>query len=147
MPTNLKGVRGFLVLSGYYRKFIRGYAMIASPLTDLLRKDAFHWSLEAEQAFKVLQSAITTAPVLQLPNFNKIFILETDASGFGIGYVLLQDQHSIAFYGHKLSKRLQQASVYVRELHAITSAVGKWRQYLLGSRFIIRTDQKNSGSS
>lgn len=86
---------------------------------------------------------MTQAPVLATPDFTSPFILETDASGFAIGAVLSQDGHPIAFYSKVLCPRLQKASTYVCELHAVTSAVHKWRHYLLGTSFTILTYHKS----
>ncbi|XP_045791606.1 uncharacterized protein LOC123886321 [Trifolium pratense] len=142
-PTNVTALRGFLGLTGFYRKFIQGYASIASPLTSLLRKDSFHRNPEATIAFNALKLAMTSAPTLALPNFTKPFILEIDASGIAMGAVLMQDSHPIAFFSKPFCPRLQKASTYVRELHAITTAVKKWRQYLLGHKLIIYTDHQS----
>lgn len=142
-PPNLKQLRGFLGLTGYYRRFIKSYAKIAAPLTDLLRKDSFCWNETTQEAFQGLQQAITSAPVLALPNFQQTFILETDASGIGVGAVLHQNGHPIAFFSKKLAPRNQKKSAYFREMLAIAEAIAKFRHYLLGSKFIIRTDQKS----
>lgn len=109
-------------------------------MTCLLAKDAFAWSTIAQEAFEELKKALTQAPVLALPDFTKPFILETDASGTGVGAVLSQGHHPIAFFSKKLSPRVQAQSVYARELFAITEAVAKFRHYLFGHPFIIRTD-------
>jgi transposase InsO family protein len=143
VPTSTTSLRGFLGLTGFYRKFIRNYAAIATPLTKLLRKDAFLWTAEAQTAFESLKQAMTKAPLLASPNFSIPFVLETDASGIAMGAVLMQNNHPIAFFSKPFCQRLLNSSTYVRELHAITTAVKKWRQYLLGHKFIIFTDHKS----
>lgn len=142
-PTNIKQLRGFLGLTGFYQKFVKAYATVAAPLTQLLKKDSFIWSTEAEQAFIRPKQAMTESPVLALPNFEETFILETDASGLGMGAVLIQQGHPICYFSKKFCPKLLISSTYVRELHAITAAVKKWRTYLLGRKFIIHTDQRS----
>lgn len=143
VPTSPTALRGFLGLTGFYRKFIRGYATVASPLTTLLRKDNFKWSPTADLAFQTLKTMMTHAPVLSTPDFSIPFTLETDALASAIGAVLLQQGHPIAYYSKTLCPQLQYSSTYVRELYAITSVVRKWRHYLLGSSFIILIDHKS----
>ncbi|XP_047961908.1 uncharacterized protein LOC125206713 [Salvia hispanica] len=89
---------GHLIRQSYYRRFVSRYALIAAPLTDLLKKDAFEWSAAADEGFENLKTTMSTAPILRLPDFEKTFYVETDASDVGIGAVLIQDNHPIAYF-------------------------------------------------
>jgi hypothetical protein len=143
-PVNLKQLRGFLGLTGYYRKFIAHYGVIARPLTELLKKGVqFIWTPAADQAFQLLKQMLAQAPVLAVPDFKQQFVLETDASNTGIGAVLMQNSHPIAYLSKHLCPRNQALSVYEKECLAILMAIDKWRQYLLHQKFLIRTDHKS----
>ncbi|KAD4888237.1 hypothetical protein E3N88_20310 [Mikania micrantha] len=113
---------------------------MARPLTDLTKKDGFHWSQQALDAFNQLKEALISAPVLQLPDFSKSFCIECDASSEGIGAILTQDNHPIAYFSKGLATASKFKSAYDRELLALVLAVQKWSHYLLGHHFFIKTD-------
>jgi len=96
-PTNVSALRGFLGLTGYYRKFFRQYGVLARPLTNLLKKGQFVWDDNVESAFIALKQAMITTPTLVMPNFNDSFTIETDASCDGIGAMLSQQGKLVAF--------------------------------------------------
>lgn len=142
-PKIPKQLRSFPGLANYYRRFIRGYSFISRPLTYLLQKDGFIWGPEADTAFATLKEALSSTHVLALPDFNKTFIVETDACNTGIGAVLMQEGHPICYISRALGPRQQALSVYEKELMAVVFAVQTWSAYLAHRPFIIKTDQKS----
>jgi hypothetical protein len=139
-PRSARAVRGFLGLAGYYRRFVHNYGTIAAPLTALLKKEGFGWSEDAAAAFAALKDAVTSAPVLAMPDFSKTFVVECDASSHGFGAVLVQDRHPIAFFSRPVAPRHRALAAYERELMGLVHAVRHWRPYLWGRRFVVKTD-------
>jgi hypothetical protein len=141
VPTTVKKLKGFLGLAGYYRKFVKNFGVMCKPLTQLLRKGVpYKWTEETQQAFQHIKQALVTAPVLALPDFSKPFTVETDASDYGIGAVLSQDNHPIAYLSKALGPRSRGLSTYEKECMAVLLAVERWRPYLQQQEFIILTD-------
>jgi hypothetical protein len=142
LPHSIKSLQGFLGLTGYYRKFIRGYRVIVAPLTALLKKNSFYWNPLATAAFNKLKEAVTSPPVLQLPDFTQTFTIECDTCGTGLGAILMQGGHPIAFFSKALKGQALYLSTYEKELLSLISVVQKWRPYLLGQSFKVKTDQQ-----
>jgi hypothetical protein len=142
-PVSATELRGFLGLTGYYRKFVQGYGILAKPLTNLLTAKGFQWTEQADQAFKKLKQAMTSTPVLALPDFALPFTVETDACDTGVGAVLSQQGHPIAYLSKALGINNKKLSVYEKEFLAVMMAVDRWRPYLQRGPFTILTDHKS----
>jgi hypothetical protein len=131
VPVSVKDLRSFLGLAGYYSKFVRHFGIISRPLTDLLRKHTcFVWTVEHTTAFEALKQGLISAPILSLPNFSKVFIVETDASDEGIGAVLMQEGHPLTFLSKSSSTKSKGMSTYEKEYLAILLAVEHWHPCL-----------------
>lgn len=148
VPTRVTDVRAFLGTAGYYRKFIKDFSKISAPLSDLTKDDVtFKWGTEQQTSFDSLKKAIAAGPVLVLPDPKLPFVVHTDASGFAVGAVLQQDQGNglqpIAFLSKKMLPAETRYPVHEQELLAIINALGTWRHYLYGAKFVIRTDHKS----
>jgi transposase InsO family protein len=151
-PKQLEDVRSFLGLAGYYRRFVPNYSHIASPLTGLTKKNVkFHWDEEQAHAFAALKRALTSSPILGFPRDGTFegeegrYILDTDASGTGLGAVLSQIQEGeervIAYGSHTMSTSQRNYCTTRRELLAVVVFVQQYCHYLGGSRrFTLRTD-------
>ncbi|GMJ10271.1 hypothetical protein HRI_004696300 [Hibiscus trionum] len=142
-PKHIKDLRGFLGISGYYRRFVRDYGTLARHLTNLLKKGGWKWGTEEDVAFDELKRAVSNAHVLTLPDFSVEFSVETDASDLGVGAVLTQRGKPIAFFSRGLGVRHQGLSVYKKEMLAVLMAVKKWSAYLVGRHFKIKTDHQS----
>lgn len=143
VPQSTRAVQSFLGLVGFYRRFIRGYATIAASLIKITIVKPFKWTSQAQLAFEQLKAALSMTLILALPDLQLPFTIEMDASNMGIGVVLSQKGHLIAFFSKPFSPKFLRASTYVQELFAITKVVKKWHQYLLDHRFTIITDHRS----
>jgi hypothetical protein len=141
-PRSARAVRGFLGLAGYYRKFVHNYGAVAVLLTVLLKMDDF-WNEDAATTFTTLKDMVTSAPILAMSDFSKPFVVEYNASSHGFGAVLVQDGHPIAFFSRTIAPRHRALAAYERELIDLVQAICHWRPYLLGHRFLVKTDHYN----
>ena len=152
VPQSVKDVRAFLGLSGFYRRFVEGFARIAQPLTDLTQTaddKEWQWGQKEQAAFDQLKQTLTSAPVLAHPDPQRQWIVQTDASVYAIGGVLSQKQDDgtvrpVAYWSHKLGKAARNYSATERELMAVVKATIEWRAYLHGSPHpvLLRSDHK-----
>ena len=145
-PMTVKEVRGFLGMVGYYRRFVEGYAKIALPLTELLKKDiTFHWSPRQQKAFEEMKIRMTKLPVMAAPRFDREFHVTGDASGFCIGIILWQygnekEERPIYYASRQMSPAERNYTTTERECLPIIYACKNFRHYLLGYDVVFHTD-------
>ncbi|KAK8684243.1 hypothetical protein V6N13_040273 [Hibiscus sabdariffa] len=142
-PTSITQVRSFHGLASFYRRFVPNFSSITAPLTGIIKKNStFSWGNEQEEAFLNIKDCLTRAPVLALPNFDKTFEIECDASGVGIGVVLMQERRPIAYFSEKLSGATLNYPVYDKEMYVLIRSLETWQHYLLPKEFVIHTDHE-----
>jgi len=145
-PTSVKQLRNMLKHTGYYRKFVKGYAQITAPMEKLLKCDVkYEWTEECQESLDILKERMVTAPILVFPEWKKIFHVHVDASSITLGIILAQPgeggiDHPIAFARRKLSSAERNYTTTEREGLAMVYSLHKFRHYLLGSHFKMFTD-------
>jgi ribonuclease HI len=140
---NVSDIQSFLGLAGYYRRFIEGFSKIAKPMTELLEKGkTFEWTPRREAGFQELKKRLTMTPVLTMPNIEKPFLIYCNASGKGLGCVLMQDDHVVAYASRRLRKHEEKYPTHDMELAAVVHALKIWRYYIIGKRCEVYSDHK-----
>ncbi|KAL0427186.1 UNVERIFIED_CONTAM: Transposon Ty3-I Gag-Pol polyprotein [Sesamum latifolium] len=143
-PKNVSEVRSFLGLTGYYRRFVKDFSVVAKPLINLLKKNTpFNWNDRCAQSFVELKRRLTSAPILALPSGDGGYVVYTDASRQGLGCVLMQHGKVIAYASRQLRPHEINYPTHDLELAAIVHALKIWRHYLYGETFHIFTDHKS----
>ena len=143
-PKNAHEVRSFLGLAGYYRRFVEGFSKIAAPMTALTRKKIkYEWTDKCEESFQELKTRLTTAPVLTIPNGTEGYTIYSDASGRGLGAVLMQHGKVISYASRQLKNYEKNYPTHDLELAAVVFALKIWRHYLYGIHCDIYTDHKS----
>jgi hypothetical protein len=137
-PKSVPALRSFLGLGSYYRKFIKNFAKIAAPLTNLLKKSAvtYEWEEACVETFGTLKGILAKAPVLKLPDFDKEFEIHSDASDFAIGGVLVQEGRPVAFESKKLSETERRWPTHEKEMWAVIHCLKTWGHYI-GSKDVV----------
>lgn len=149
VPTKKKEVQSFLGFVNFYQRFIKNFARIAKPLHELTGKKEWKWGVEQEQLFRALQTALTTAPLLQMPDNDSKFLVKADSSDYATGVVLSQEHdgkwHPVAFMSKALMEVERNYEIYDKELLAVVRALEEWSQYLKGAvhHFEILLDHQN----
>jgi hypothetical protein len=144
IPTIVTEVQSFLGLAGYYRRFIEGLSKIAKPMTSLLEKRReFKWDEKCQDNFDQLKKRLMSPPVLVMPDLQKGFDIYCDTCGQGLGCVLMQEEHVIAYASHQLRKHELNYPTQDLELAAVVHALKIWRHYIMGTKCQVYTDHKS----
>jgi hypothetical protein len=144
IPTIVTEIHSFLGLVGYYRRFIEGFSKIAKPMTSLLEKGReFKWDEKCQDSFDQLKKRLMSPPVLVMPDLHKGFDIYCDACGQGLGCVLMQEGHVIAYASRQLRKHELNNPTHDLELAAVVHALKIWRHYIMGTKCQVYTDHKS----
>ena len=139
IAKTLKNLRGLLGLTRYYPKLVQNYGIIEAPLTTLTKKDAFSLTPEAAQVFEQLKETMCKAPILTTLDFTKAFVVECDASGYGISVVLMQEGRPISFESRQIKGKDLHTTIYEKEMLEILHDLNPWCPYLIGKYFKVKT--------
>jgi hypothetical protein len=143
-PTDARGIKSFIGMAGYYRRFIEGFSKIAKPMTALLgNKIEFKCTQKCQEAFETLKEKLTTASVLVLLDVHKPFSVYCDAGYTGLGCVLMQEGRVVAYSSRQLKVHKKNYPIHDLELAAMVHALKTWRHYLYGQKCDVYADHKS----
>lgn len=150
-PTDVTGIKRFLGMAGWYRRFVPNFANLSAPITAIMKgkmkRQSVVWTPQAEDCFNLLKEALISAPVLSSPDFTRTFFIQSDCSDVGIGAALVQgegaDEHPIAYASRTLTSTERNYSVTEREALAVLYGIDKFRSYVEGTHFKVITDHSS----
>ena len=126
----------------FYRRFIKNFSTLIAPITECLKGGKFKWTVEAQDSFETIKRKMIETPILSLPNFEKVFIVECDASNVGIRAVLSQEGKPLAYFNEKLNEPKRKYSTYDKEFYATVRALAHWSHYFLPKEFVFYSDHE-----